>query len=131
MVKKRSLSLPGHARQWNIKIGKKAEIIECFSVPINKLDGSALRYFLRASVARYAGGEMKYALNYFVNERNGEPQRSADSSVVRVLDPERAVSGYFCGTWECYAEATFELSENETKILKKYFSKIRQTDLGE
>lgn len=117
-----SLARFSRARKWEFRIGKKAAIIERFSVPINKLDGKALQYFLRAAVCRYDCSTIQESLEYFVNERPGKPQRSPYSKIYRVLDLQRGVSGYFCGTWDCYAEATFSLSDTEIKGLRKIIS---------
>jgi hypothetical protein len=105
--------------KWEIRVGKKDTIIEQFSVPIYKLDGPALKYFLVSSVARLQCESLQDTLDYFVNGRKGMPQRSPYAQIFCVTDPELGVSGYFCGTWECYAEATFLLSDSEIMGLKR------------
>jgi hypothetical protein len=94
--------------EWEIRVGRKAEILADLRVPVHKLQRNALNAFLRALVVRYRTDTPEEMLAFYVNKTRGAPGRLPFAEV-RDCPLDRGRVGYWCGDWECYAFALREL----------------------
>jgi hypothetical protein len=96
-------------------------------VPAHRLGKNDLEAFLRAIVVRYRTDEPEGMLNYYVNRRQGYPTRLPFAEVQYCWDFERRRVGYFCGTWECYAEAVQQIDEATATALSRLHEQNKKT----
>jgi hypothetical protein len=104
-------------REWNIRVGRKAKVIADFHAPMHKLDRKGVCDFLRALVIRHRTDTPQEMLDYYVNNRRGKPIHRKDADARFYFDYEKCLSGYWCGDWECYASAAFQLTSEEAEAL--------------
>ena len=106
-------------KEWTIRVGKKAEILAEFQAPMHQLDQNDLRDFLKALVVRHITHDAGEMLPYYVNKRKGSVQRaSGTTDIMPYFNFEKRWSGSFCGTWDCYAMAVFNLSAEQAEAIE-------------
>jgi hypothetical protein len=108
--------------EWEIQVGRKAEILANFRVPMYKLPRKALQAFLRALVIRYRTDTPEEMLPFYVSKTRGAPDRLPYAEVSD-WPLDRGRLGYWCGTWECYASALWEL---DAKTLEAVMMEIQK-----
>jgi hypothetical protein len=106
-------------RQWRIQVARKADVVADFVVPMYRLDGVNLRNFLRAVVINMRTDGPAEMCEYFFNRRAGNPRPPDDAEVTNYFDHETRRCGYWCGTWEAYATATYEVSQKEADGIRR------------
>ncbi len=104
---------------WQIRVGRKADVLAEFCVPAHKMDVKDLKTFLRALVVRYRTNSPEDMVGYYVNRRRGHPCRLPFAEVTYQYWPDQCRGGYWCGDWECYASATREIDASAAKALKE------------
>jgi hypothetical protein len=112
---------------WQIRVGRKAEILAEFSVPAHKLQRHALEAFLKAIVVRYRTNSPEEMVYYYASKTRGLPTRLNFAELTPACDIERKLVGYFCGEWECYAEAMREIDAEHAESLKKIMEENRRS----
>ena len=104
---------------WEIRVGRKTEVLAEFSVPAHKLRTDNVKAFLKAIVIRYRNETPEEMMSYYVNKTRGLPSRLPFADVMRAYDIDRCRVGYSCGDWECYAFAMQEISGAVAQTVKK------------
>lgn len=112
---------------WQIRVGRKAQLIAEFSVPAHKLPKNALEAFLKSVVVRYRTKEPGEMLHYYVSKTRGRPTRLNFAELIPIHDLDRRLVGYFCGEWECYAEAAREIDNEQAESLKRVMEENRRS----
>ena len=113
---------------WTITVGRKAEVISEFVVPAHKLQRTALENYLRALVVRYRTKSPEDMLNYYVNRTKGKPTRLVYAELRPYWSFDLRRSGYFCGEWECYASATYEVSAEIAQAVQNELERGKQAN---
>ncbi len=104
---------------WEIRVGRKADILAEFCVPAHKLQKKACEAFLKALVVRYRTDTPEEMLAFYVNKTRGAPDRLPFAEVRNARDLDRRRVGYFCGDWECYAFAMQEIDAGTAEAIKR------------
>jgi hypothetical protein len=110
---------------WDIEVAQKDKILASFQVPAHKLPRKALEAFLKASVARYRSISAEDMVVFYVSKARGNPSRLPFTEITRYWNSETRRSGYFCGEWECYATATYEVSAEIATAIEEQLKKNR------
>ena len=106
-------------KEWNITVGKKAKILAKLKAPMHQLGRRDLDAFLKAIVVRYRTENAREMLAYYVNRRKGSIQRAFDApKIVPYFNFEHRWNGVWCGTWDRYARAVYELTAEEAQSIK-------------
>ena len=113
---------------WEIRVGRKAEVLGDFRVPAHKLQKHALMTFLRALVVRYRTDTPEDMLAFYVNNTRGTPTRLPFAEVTYCEDLDRQRVGYWCGTWESWACAMHEISAEIAAFVKQQREKVRVSE---
>lgn len=98
---------------------RKADVMADFSLPMYRLDGSNLANFLRAVVINMRTDGAAEMVKYYLNHRASNPRPAEDAEVTNYFHYETRRNGYWCGTWEAYATATFEVSQEEADAIRR------------
>ncbi len=104
---------------WEIRVGRKADVLAEFCIPAHKMGVKDLETFLRALVVRYRTDSPEDMLEYYVNQRRGNPYRLpfAEVTPAHRLDERRV--GYLCGDWQCYAFAMQKIDASQAQAMKE------------
>ena len=103
---------------WEIRVGRKDDVLAEFSVPHHKMSKKDLNVFLRALVIRYRTDSPEEMVGYYVNKRLGHPsQIPLKVNSANKLDQHRI--GYCCGNWELYAYALHEFDKEQIQAVKR------------
>jgi hypothetical protein len=116
-------------RPWQIRVGRKAQIIAEFSVPAHKLQKNALEAFLRSVVVRYRTNNPEEMLGYYVSKTRGRPSRLGFAELSPAYDLDRRLVGYFCSDWECYADAMREIDADHAESLKRILEENKRSKM--
>ena len=108
---------------WEIRVGRKADILAELLVPVHKLQRQALSAFLKALVVRFSTDTPEDMLTFYVNGTRGLPTRLLLAEVKPCEDLDRNRIGYWCGTWECYAVAMREIPVGHAVWMKEQRTK--------
>ena len=111
---------------WKIRIGRKAEIIGEFEVPCHRLGTNDLKTFLRALVVRYRTETPEDMAAFYVNRHRGSPDRLPFADTKPSFDFERCLTGYFCGEWECWAEAMQAITPKQARAIKNVLEETQR-----
>jgi hypothetical protein len=98
-------------------------------VPAHKLQRNALEAFLKSLVVRHRTNNPEEMLHYYVNKTRGTPTRLNFAELTPAYDLDRRRVGYFCGEWECYAEAMREIDTEHAEALKRIMEENRRSKL--
>jgi hypothetical protein len=113
-------------KNWQITVGEKANILAEFEVPIYRLDGRALYVFLKALVARARSESYEDMARFYINRRRGDMFRDARTKIGPFFNYDLRLNGYFCGDWECYARAAYEISAEQADAIKALHDQNRR-----
>lgn len=111
---------------WEITVARKADVIAEFQVPSHKFGDREIGDFLRALVIRCRTEDPQDMVGYYVNRRKGHPQRLPFADVIRHYLPEKNRSGFFCGTWDCYAMALQEMAPGAVEAVEFHLEQNRR-----
>lgn len=118
--------MPKHP-PWEIRVGRKTEVLADFRVPAHKLQENARAAFLKALVVRYRTDTPEEMLAFYVNKTRGAPDRLPFAEVKPCKDLDRRRVGYWCGDWECYAFAMQEIDADHAEFIKREIERNKET----
>lgn len=118
-AQREAISIVPKQPPWEIRVGRKSDILGNFCVPAHKLQKKACEAFLKALVVRYRTDTPEEMLAFYVNKTRGAPERLPFAEVSYTHDPDRRRVGYWCGDWECYAFATQEIDAGTADAIKR------------
>ena len=104
---------------WEIRVGRKSEVLAEIQVPFHKMGEKDIAAFLRALVVRYRTDRPEDMVSFYVNKRRGNPCRLPFADIKPAYQLEQSRVGYFCGDWECYAFAMHEIDETTATAMLK------------
>ena len=104
---------------WKFSVWRKDEQLAAFDIPAHKLESHDVGSFLHALVVRSRTNSLEEMIQYYVNDRRGNPDRVSSAEVVRYINDEITENGFWCGDWECYARATQTITEDVSAILRQ------------
>ena len=113
---------------WEIRVGRKADVLAEFCVPAHKLTEKGLGTFLRALVVRYRADSPEDMLGYYVNRRRGNPCRLPFVEVTPAHRLDECRVGYLCGNWECYASAMQKIDASQAQAMKEILEASKGTN---
>jgi len=91
-----------------------------------RLNGRSLREFLKALVVRARCEKYEEMVAFHINRRRGQVFRDDRTKIIPYFNFEHRWSGHFCGDWECYSRAVFEISVEEAEALKTFQEQNRR-----
>ena len=115
------------AQKLFVVVGAKAKVFEEFEIPANRFDGKKLDHFLQAIFCRYRTKNAQEMIPYYVNRRGGEPKRETEQKVVEYFHYERRRCGRFCGNWEMYALAFYNIDQIQADGIKNILNQNRRS----
>lgn len=104
---------------WEIRVGRKTNVLADFHVAAHKLQKNTRAAFLKALVARYSTDTPEEMLAFYVNKTHRAPERLPFAEVRPSYDLDRRRIGYWCGDWDCYASATQEIDAGNAEAMKR------------
>ncbi len=112
---------------WQIRVGRKADVLAEFCVPAHKIGVKDLNVFLRALVVRYRTNSPEDMVGYYVNRRRGHPCHLPFAEVAPAHRLDECRVGYLCGDWECYASARQKVDASQAQAMKEILQASKVT----
>jgi hypothetical protein len=113
-------------QNWKIKVAQKANVLAEFEVPRYRLDGRSLREFLKALVVKARCRSYEEMAPFYINRRRGQMFRDDRTKIIPYFNHELRLNGHFCGEWECYAQAVYEISSEQADAIKAFQDQNRR-----